>query len=111
MKQPRHLLLPIESNRVTCGNCRFLHTVVTGGIEDEWGCDLFGSKAHLGLKSHMRTPNRPKVCTDAEDAVDNYWAGDQDPEIRELTAKATQGDEKAALKLLKKLAKKPRSTR
>ena len=110
-KQVRHLLLPIESNRVTCGDCRFLHTVVTGGPDDEWACDLFRNKAHLGFKGAQRTPNRPKVCTDAEDAVDTYWAGDYDPEIRELTLKARNGDEDAALELMKRLAEKPRSAR
>jgi len=63
----RQLHIAIESNRVTCGNCHFLHTVVTGGSNDEWGCDLFRYDAHLGLKSHMRTPNRAKICLDAEE--------------------------------------------
>ena len=70
MLKPRALLVMVDSNRVTCGDCEFLHTIEAGHhSEDYWACNLFGTYAHLGLKSYMKTPNRAPVCTDAEKAV------------------------------------------
>lgn len=64
----RRLVVHIESNRVTCGSCRFLRKDIMGGSNDEWGCDLFGYEAHLGFVGAMKTPNRAPICLEAEKA-------------------------------------------
>ena len=69
MSRPRAILRVINANRVTCGDCDYLRTLVTGGSNDEWQCDLFTYEANLGLKGARKTPNRAKVCLDAEKAA------------------------------------------
>jgi len=61
----RAVLRVITANKATCGDCQYLHTVVTGGVNDEWSCDLF-SEVYLGLKGAQKTPNRPNECLQAQ---------------------------------------------
>ena len=55
----------IDSNKKTCGNCRFLQKSDYEGFhQDEWWCQFFNQSR--GLVGAMKTPNRSNLCLKAE---------------------------------------------
>lgn len=73
---PQLITISIDSNRKTCGNCRFLDT-----IDNEWWCRLFD--VSRGLKGAQKTPNRSDTCLRA-DASRSPWADHEEDIVKLL---------------------------
>ena len=61
----RKLVVAIDSNRVTCGDCYHLRKRPSSvNPKGDWWCQMFGiSRGYVGA---MKTPNRANMCTAAE---------------------------------------------
>ena len=67
MSPSRVLLVTIQTNRETCGSCRFLRAV----DREFWVCDLWQDSKGLGLVGAQKTPNRLNKCIEAEEAAED----------------------------------------
>lgn len=65
----RRILVTIDSNRVTCGECTMLQPAPSAfNARGEWWCDAFDESR--GYVSAQRSPNRSQACLDAERAAE-----------------------------------------
>ena len=66
MSRKRKLVVTVNSNRVTCGDCRFLRKIKLSTVihQEEWWCNLFNESR--GWVGAMKTPNRSDSCRKAE---------------------------------------------